>query len=234
MSDRDDEPPVQRSTGPEPTGCVLWLHGLGADGHDFLPIVPLFAPPRLPPLRFLFPHAPKRAVTINNGLVMRAWYDVTSTDFAVAQDRAGIRASAADLRARIADLEAEGVPRNRIVVAGFSQGGAIALYGGLTDIAERAAPLGAIVALSTYLPLADGLAELGTAARHTPILQAHGSADPIIPISLARQGRDLLQAAGASMTFEEYPMAHSVDEQEIDDVVRWLAGHLQTSASELG
>ena len=208
---------VEIETVREPRAAVIWLHGLGADGHDFEPIVPeLGMPAAAPGVRFVFPHAPLQPVTINGGAVMRAWYDVTGDG---RQDAAGIRSSQARVEALIARERARGVAARSIVLAGFSQGGAIALQTGLRH-PER---LAGILALSTYLPLPDTVADEAHAAnRDVPIFMAHGTQDPLIPLSWATRSRDHLVALGYAVQWREYPMPHSVCAKEIEDVGRWL------------
>jgi phospholipase/carboxylesterase len=216
-------PALELETGPRPTASVIWLHGLGADGHDFEPIVPeLDLPPTLA-VRFVFPHAPTMPVTVNGGMVMRAWYDVYGLDAPRREDEAGIRASQVRVEALLAREKARGVAAGRIVLAGFSQGGAIALQTGLRHD-ER---LGGVLALSTYLPLAATLAAEATpAARDLPIFMAHGAWDPTIPLERATRSRDLLRAAGYTVEWHEYPMPHSVCGPEIADVATWLLARL--------
>jgi phospholipase/carboxylesterase len=199
---------------------VIWLHGLGADGHDFVPIVPELNLPANPAVRFIFPHAPVRPVTINNGMRMRAWYDIKVLSAAGPEDEAGIRASAA-LLAQYVEREREaGIAANRIVVAGFSQGGAIALHAGLR-YPER---LAGILALSTYLPLrATFTAEAAPANRELPILMCHGRFDPMLPMQLGLVSRDFLRSAGYTVEWKEYPMQHQVCVDEIHDIAGWLA-----------
>jgi len=207
---------LEIETGASPRAAVIWLHGLGADGHDFEPIVPELGLPAAPALRFVFPHAPLQAVTINGGAVMRAWYDVTGDG---RQDAAGIRASQARVEALIARERARGVAARSIVLAGFSQGGAVALQTGLRH-PER---LAGILALSAYLPLPDTLAqEASEADRDVPIFMSHGTMDPVIPLSWATRSRDHLVALGYAVEWHEYPMPHSVCAEEIADVGRWL------------
>jgi len=211
---------LEIETGPSPRAAVIWLHGLGADGHDFEPIVPELGLPAAPALRFVFPHAPRQAVTINGGAVMRAWYDVTGDG---RQDAAGIRASQVRVEALIARERARGVAARSIVLAGFSQGGAVALQTGLRH-PER---LAGILALSAYLPLPDTLAqEASEANRDLPIFMSHGTQDPVIPLSWATRSRDHLVALGYTVEWREYPMPHSVCAKEIEDVGRWLRGIL--------
>ena len=211
-------PCIEIETAPAPDAAVIWLHGLGADGHDFEPIVPeLGLPPSLA-LRFVFPHAPMRPVTINMDMRMRAWYDIAQPGGG-GEDAAGIRESQALLEALIARERARGIPARRIVLAGFSQGGAIVLQTGLRH-AER---LAGIMALSTYLPLAASLpAEAAPANRDLPVFMAHGEMDPVIDISRAERSREALQAQGYPVQWAAYPMPHSVCADEIDDIARWL------------
>lgn len=201
---------------------VIWLHGLGADGHDFEPIVPELGLGAAP-IRFIFPHAPERPVTVNMGYVMRAWYDITSPDLSQGQDEAGTRKSEQQLRAWIEHERSRGIRPERIILAGFSQGGAIVLHTGLR-YPER---LGGIMALSTYLPLADSVADEKQAANaDVPIFMAHGSQDPIIPLAFAEQSRDTLTALGHAVEWHEYPMQHSVCMEEIGAIAGWLRGRL--------
>ncbi len=206
----------------EAEGCVIWLHGLGADGHDFEPIVPELRLGELA-LRFVFPHAPMQPVTINGGMVMRAWYDILTLDRDGPQDEQGIRGSA-ELLAGLVEREHErGIAYERIVLAGFSQGGAIASHAALR-FGER---LAGLMALSTYVPLPDSLPGevFGNDAaqpRELPIFMAHGSFDPMLPMALGEASRDLLTAAGYSVEWHDYPMAHAVCVEEIADIRRWL------------
>jgi phospholipase/carboxylesterase len=207
---------IEVETGPAPRAAIIWLHGLGADGHDFEPIVPELSLPPSPAVRFVFPHAPIQAVTINGGARMRAWYDIGHDG---RQDAAGIRASQSRVEALIARERGRGVAAHRIVLAGFSQGGAIALQTGL----RHPDPLAGVLALSTYLPLADTLEkEASAAARDVPIFMAHGVEDPLIPLARAAQSRDRLRALGNRVEWHEYPMPHSVCGQEIHDIGVWL------------
>jgi len=209
---------IEIETAPNPAASVIWLHGLGADGNDFVPIVGELELPDVP-IRFVFPHAPMQPVTINNGMVMRAWYDIAGADLARREDERGVRASQTLVEALIAREKARGTPARRIVLAGFSQGGAIALQTGLRH-PER---LAGIMALSTYVPLAESLeAEAHAANRGLPIFMAHGLYDPIVPIAAARRSRDLLQRLGYVVEWHEYPMPHSVAPQELDDIGAWL------------
>jgi len=209
---------VEIESAPSPDAAVIWLHGLGADGHDFEPVVPeLRLPPRLR-VRFVFPHAPLRPVTINMGMRMRAWYDILQMGGGE-EDEAGVRASQALLQALIEREKHRGVDPRRIVLAGFSQGGAIVLQTGLRH-AER---LAGILALSTYLPLAGKLAaERSAANRDLPVFMAHGTHDPMIGIPRARESRAALETLGYPVQWKEYAMAHSVCGEEIDDIAAWL------------
>jgi phospholipase/carboxylesterase len=200
------------------TAAVIWLHGLGADGHDFVPIVPELE--LLPPLavRFVFPHAPVRPVTINNGMRMRAWYDIKVLSAGGPEDEQGIRASAALLAEYIQREREAGIAANRIVVAGFSQGGAIALHAALR-YPER---LAGVMGLSTYLPLRVTLAaEAAAANRDLPILMCHGRFDPMLPMPLGLASRDYLRSAGYRVAWKEYPMQHQVCRDEIRDISDW-------------
>jgi len=210
---------IEIETAPNPATSVIWLHGLGADGNDFVPIVRELELPHAP-IRFVFPHAPMQPVTINNGMVMRAWYDVLGADLARREDARGVRASQALVEALIAREKERGTPARRIMLAGFSQGGAIALQTGLRH-PER---LAGIMALSTYVPIAESLeVEAHAANRDVPIFMAHGLHDPIIPVVTARRSRELLQRLGHEVEWHEYPMPHSVAPQELDDIGAWLA-----------
>ncbi len=218
---------VEKQTAEHPTHSVIWLHGLGADGHDFVPILPVLRAPEWPSLRFVFPHAPMRAVTVNGGMRMRAWYDIKGLDIADKQDEAGIRDSMQAVAELISRENARGVPSEHIVLAGFSQGGAIALNLGLRH-PER---LAGIVALSTYLPLAGQLpAEQAAVQAGMPVFWGHGSADPVVPQALGEQSRDALAAAGHHVDWHSYPMAHQVSEEEIADLRAWLGTRLRAAA----
>ena len=215
----------------EPPGparkAVIWLHGLGADGHDFEPIVPyLGLDPRLG-VRFVFPHAPKRAVSINMGLLMPAWYDIRQAGRGIDHDERGVRDSAASIGALILRERERGIAARDLVLAGFSQGGAMALYVGLRH-PER---LAGIVALSSYLVGGDALErEMSEAGRGLPIFQAHGTLDPMVPFDRGREARDRLAALGFEVTWREYAMGHQVDPQEIEDIGAWLGTRLADGA----
>lgn len=203
---------------------IIWLHGLGADGHDFEAIVPELNLPAELAVRFVFPHAPHRAVTINNGMRMPAWYDIAEMDLIAKQDEQGIRASARQLEVLIAREHSRGVPSERIILAGFSQGGAVVLHGGL----RYPHRLGGIMVLSSYLPLAEKLTdERSTGNQKTPIFMAHGLQDPVIPIAAAIQSKELLMKLDYQVEWHSYAMEHSVIPQEIDDISSWLTQRLR-------
>jgi phospholipase/carboxylesterase len=209
---------IELETGPQPAACVIWLHGLGADGADFVPVVDALDLPD-GPIRFVFPHAPMRAVTINQGYVMRAWYDIVSSDLERRADEDGVRASQRLIEALIVREKDRGIPARRIVLAGFSQGGAIALQTGL----RHPECLAGVMALSCYVPIAGTLAvERAEASRDVPIFMAHGVYDPIIPLRLARQSRELLAQLGYDVEWHEYPMEHSVAPEEVAAIGAWL------------
>jgi len=218
------EEAVEIKTGANPTGSVIWLHGLGADGHDFEAIVPELRLPDSLALRFVFPHAPVRPVTINGGMSMRAWYDILSLDRDGPVDATGIRASGKILDTLIAREQERGIDAHNIVVAGFSQGGAIALHAALR-YPER---LAGLMALSTYLPLtssfkAEVVDNAAAVNGDLPIFMAHGSFDPMLPMHLGRGSADLLLAEGFSVEWHDYPMAHAVCSEEIEDIREWLS-----------
>lgn len=216
-------PAVEHETAANPTHSIIWLHGLGADGHDFAPIVPELVAKDWPALRFVFPHAPVRPVTVNGGVPMRAWYDIAGFDLLSRQDEAGIRASIAATEALIAREQERGVPSERIVLAGFSQGGAIALAAGL----RHAQKLAGIVALSTYVPMGASLAaERHAANAATPIFWGHGTADPVVILQRGVDSRTLLESLGYHVDWHTYPMPHSVNAQEIADLRHWLGDRL--------
>ena len=209
---------IEIETAPHPAAAVIWLHGLGADGHDFEPIVPELGLPAALAVRFVFPNAPLRPVTINMGMRMRAWYDIVQLGGG-AEDEAGIRSSQGLLEELISRQTNRGIPHGKIVVAGFSQGGAIALQTALRQ-PER---LAGVLALSTYLPLPGTLEEERAAANSgLPIFMAHGQYDDMIPIQRAAQSRAALQALGYALEWREYPMPHSVCPEEIADIAAFL------------
>jgi phospholipase/carboxylesterase len=214
---------VELSTGPKPCNTVIWLHGLGADGHDFEPIVPYLGMDSMAATRFVFPHAPVRPVTINGGMRMRAWYDIRGMQVSRDQDEAGIEHSAALVRALIARENERGIPCSRIVLAGFSQGGAIAVHVALR-YPER---LAGLLALSTYLLFPDRLAaERSRANADVPVFVGHGSLDPTVPLAMGQALVDTLQALACPVTWRRYPIPHSVSQEEIDDTGAWLRATL--------
>lgn len=216
-------PSIEIETAPNPRHAVIWLHGLGADGHDFEPIVPELVDRSWPPLRFVFPHAPVRPITINGGMAMRAWYDISGLEIAQRQDEAGIRASVRLLGELIERELARGVAAKDILIAGFSQGGAIVLAGGVR-YPQR---LGGIIALSTYLPMAEKTdVEATPVNRDVPIFMAHGLLDPTISHALGEMSRDYLAQRGYAIDWHAYPMAHAVCAEEIADLRRWMAARL--------
>jgi len=210
---------VEIETGREPAASIIWLHGLGADGHDFEPIVPQLVRPGERALRFVFPHAPVRPVTINNGYAMRAWYDISGFDRRSVEDASGIRASQARIAALVARENQRGVRSERIVLAGFSQGGAMALFCG-TRYPQQ---LAGIMALSCYQLLAAQFdAERLPANQSTPIFLAHGVQDPVVPLFLGEAARQQLQAAGYAVEWHAYSMPHAVCPPEVIDIAAWL------------
>lgn len=212
-------PPIEIETGPNPTASIVLMHGLGADGNDFVPIAQELNLSSVGPVRFVFPNAPVMPVTINGGYQMPAWYDIYGPNLVQREDEVGLRRSQASIEALIEKEKSRGIAANRIVVAGFSQGCAMALMTGL----RHAEKLAGIVGLSGYLPLAATLAAERHAANHgTPIFLAHGSADPVVVLPRATATRDALQALGYNVDWHEYPMAHSVCMEEIADLNAWL------------
>jgi len=207
-------------TAPNPRFSIIWMHGLGADGHDFEPLVPELIDASTPALRFVFPHAGVRPVTINNGYQMRAWYDIVGIDRRAREDGAGIAASAAQIGALIRAENSRGIETKRIVLAGFSQGGAMALH-----IATRhPEKFAGVIALSCYLPLAREFATDRSAANFTtPIYMAHGTQDPVVPFALGDESRRILEGTGYRVEWHAYPMPHSLCEQEVADIRAFLA-----------
>lgn len=209
---------LEIETGPRPSAAVIWLHGLGADAHDFEPVVPELRLPASKPVRFIFPNAPQRPVTINMGMRMRAWYDILQMGGGP-EDEAGIRESQGLLEKLISTQQQKGIPARKIVLAGFSQGGAIALQTAPRHV-ER---LAGVMALSTYLPLQSKFEqERNPINNDLPVFMAHGSYDPMIPMVRAQHSRDALQALGYPVEWREYPMPHSVCPQEIADIAEFL------------
>ena len=212
-------PHIELATGSDPVATIIWLHGLGADGWDFLPVVRELPIVEEMPLRFIFPHAPVRPVTINNGMEMRAWYDISMNDISRLPDEQGIRESQAEVERLIARERMRGMEASRVVVAGFSQGGAIALQTGL----RHANRLAGVIALSTYLPLESSLdAEAASANRSTPIFMGHGTDDTIVPLRLAESSRAALQSRGYEVEWHTWPMPHAVCAEEIEAIAQFL------------
>lgn len=210
---------IEIETGPEPRYSIIWLHGLGADGNDFAPVVPELKLSDIGPLRFIFPHAPVQPVTINNGMSMRSWYDIYVADLVRHEDEAGLRASQRSVEALIARENSRGIPTERIVLAGFSQGCAMALQTGL----RYPEKLAGIIGLSGYLPLAATAEnERHTANQSTPIFLAHGTMDPVVQFERAQASLELLQKLGYDVRFKTYPMPHSVCLEEIQDIAAFL------------
>jgi phospholipase/carboxylesterase len=211
---------LEVETAPSPRAAVIWMHGLGADGYDFVDIPPMLRLPESLAVRFVFPHAPMQPVTINDGMVMRSWYDIRPDGGGRREDAAGLRQSQRYVEALIAREKARDVPPARVVLAGFSQGGAMALQTGLR-YPER---LAGIMALSCYLPLADLVAaEASPANRDVPTFLAHGTHDPLIPLARARRSYENLTGLGYRVEWHDYPMPHSVCDAEIQDIGAWLA-----------
>lgn len=210
---------IEIETGPSPTGTIIWMHGLGADGHDFEPIVPELVRRGERALRFVFPNAPVRPVTLNRGYPMRAWYDILGLERGMAQDEPGIRASHAAIEALIRRENERGITTDRIALAGFSQGGAMALFSG-TRYPDK---LAGIMGLSCYMLLESHFAaERAAVNQQTPIFLAHGTQDPVVNPLLGEQTRRLLESAGYAVEWHAYTMPHSVCPQEVADIAAWL------------
>jgi len=211
---------IEIETGENIEYSIIWLHGLGASGHDFEPIVPELKLLARPGVRFLFPHAPIRPITVNDGAAMRGWYDINSLNFeSREQDDAGIAESVSSIDELIEHEISRGIPESNIVLAGFSQGGAIALQAGLT--LER--KIAGVIALSTYLPMdTDTLSQIAAEKMRMPIFMAHGSLDDVIRFAIAEQSRDKLKAHDAALEWHEYDIPHSVSNEEVDDLSIWL------------
>jgi phospholipase/carboxylesterase len=212
-------PHLELATGADPVATIIWMHGLGADGWDFVPIVRELPLPEELALRFIFPHAPVRPVTINGGMEMRAWYDISMSDISRLPDEGGIRESQKQVDELIAREVGRGMASNRIVLAGFSQGGAIALQAGL----RHREPLAGIVAMSTYLTLEESLAAEGASAnKAVPIFMAHGTQDEVVPLRLAEASRSALQAKGYDVEWHTWPMPHSLCAEEVEAIAGFL------------
>ena len=210
---------IEIDTAPNPTVAIIWMHGLGADANDFVPLVKELNLAGLPGIRFVFPNAKTMPVTVNNGYVMRSWYDIIGTDIARREDEAGLRASQADVEALIAREKSRGIPAERIILAGFSQGCAMTLQAGLRHDEK----LAGLLCLSGYVPLADKISnERSEASLKTPTFLVHGTHDGVIPVARAHQSRDLLKALGYQVEWHEYMMQHSLCLEEVNDISAWL------------
>ena len=210
---------IELDSAPDTTVSIIWMHGLGADGNDFVPLVKELDLRGCPAIRFIFPNAGTMPVTINNGYVMRSWYDIVTSDLVRREDEGGLRASQAQIEALIAREKARGIPASRIILAGFSQGCAMTLQTGL----RYPETLAGLMCLSGYLPLADKTAaERTPASLATPIFMAHGTADPVVPVARAEQSRDLLAGMGYQVEWHAYRMQHSLCQEEIDAIGAWL------------
>lgn len=214
---------IDITTGPNPLYTILWMHGLGADGNDFVPVIQALDLPTIP-IRFLFPHAPQQPVTINNGHVMRAWYDIQHTDFIKQEDENGLRRSQQSILALIERENQRGIPTERIVLAGFSQGAVMALYVGLRHTKK----LAGIMALSGYIALPHKIEqEAHTANQMTSIFMAHGNYDDVVPINLAQTSLQLLHKYNYSVSWHEYLIAHTLCDEELSDISCWLGTMLK-------
>jgi len=210
-------------TGRDPVASIIWAHGLGADKHDFESIIPMLGLQDSLPLRFIFPNAPIRPITVNGGMEMRGWYDIRSISISEEEDAEGVKESAKTLAGLIQDQINLGIPSSHIILAGFSQGGAIALYQGL----QHPQQLAGIIALSSYLPLHNTIDEISSEfVGSTPVFMGHGSQDPIVPVELGLFTRDLLLEKKIDVQWKTYPMEHSVSAEEISDLGEWLVGVL--------
>jgi phospholipase/carboxylesterase len=210
---------IEIETAPNPTIAVVWLHGLGADGNDFVPLVRELDLTGLPGIRFVFPHANTMPVTINGGYVMRSWYDIVATDLTRREDEAGLRASQLQVEALIAREKARGIPASRIIVAGFSQGCAMTLQTGL----RHPEKLAGMLCLSGYLPLSSVAgAERSEASLATPIFMAHGVQDPVVPFARAEESRKVVEALGYQVEWHAYPMQHTLCLEEVQDISTWI------------
>jgi phospholipase/carboxylesterase len=210
---------IEKETGPNPTVAIIWMHGLGADANDFVPMLQELDLAGLPPIRFIFPNADTMPVTVNGGYVMRAWYDIIATDLGRQEDEAGLRASQVKVEALMARENARGIPNERIILAGFSQGCAMTLQTGL----RQKTKLAGLLCLSGYVPIAPkAAAEHTPESLATPIFLVHGRMDPVIPIARATASRDLLVDWGYQVEWHEYAMQHSLCQEEVDDISAWL------------
>jgi len=218
-------PHITVETGTKPTATIIWLHGLGADGHDFDALVPQLGLPADMAVRFIFPHAPSMPVTLNAGYIMPAWYDIKQTDLGIEHDRDGIKTSTADINLLIEQEQMRGIKSDRIILAGFSQGAAMSLHVGL----RQSQPLAGIMALSGYLLLPDQIDNIKPASLNTPIFMAHGIHDPVVNYALGDSSRRKLLDAGCSIEWHSYPMQHNVCPEEIHQIGKWITTTLSSS-----
>lgn len=219
MSDTDLLDNIEIETAPHPSIAVIWLHGLGADGNDFVPIVRELDLAGLPGIRFVFPHAKTMPVTINGGYVMRAWYDILGTELTRREDEGGLRASQLAVEALIAREKSRGIPASRIILAGFSQGCAMTLQTGL----RHPEKLAGMLCLSGYLPLADHVAaERSEASLQTPVFMAHGRQDPVVPFARAEESRKVLEGLGYQVEWHAYQMQHTLCLEEVQEIAKWI------------
>jgi phospholipase/carboxylesterase len=218
------DPPIEIETGPNPGASIIWLHGLGADGHDFEAIVPELDLPDAQAIRFIFPHAPMRPITINGGYVMRGWYDIYSLEDLDREDMEGLEASREYLEQLMEGENRRGIPHSRIILMGFSQGGAVALH----TARHLSQPLAGIGALSAYLPLRnDPIAD--NAIQHSPIFMAHGRFDPVVHFDLGKSSCEYLSRQGCEVEWHDYPMEHSLCAEEVEHLSNWIKGVLTSS-----
>lgn len=221
------DPPIEIETGKNPNASIIWLHGLGADGHDFEAVIPELKLPTSLAARFIFPHAPMRPITINGGMAMRAWYDISQSDDGFSENNEHIRDASQHIRTLIHREQERGIATSRIIVAGFSQGGAVALYTGLSF--EQ--PLAGIMALSTYVPMINSFETwVSVSARKVPVFQAHGVHDSMISIHRAEKSRNTMNQNGVSVEWHSYTMEHSLCAEEVHDISRWIIKILTTQA----
>lgn len=216
---KNSENPLEIVVGNSPSAAIIWLHGLGADGYDFRPIIPELGLPEHLSVRFVFPHAPVRPVTINGGMKMRAWYDISAMDLSQGEDEKGIAESAAYVETLVKREQERGIATDRIIIAGFSQGGAVSLY----YLTRFSSDVAGVIALSCYLPLMRDLdREIAQSNIGIPVWMGHGSADTVVPMSLGEFSRDRLRETGFEVEWHEYAMPHSVSPSEVQDISRWL------------
>jgi len=216
-------PHITIETGSDPVASVIWLHGLGADGHDFVPIVPQLGLPSGLPVRFIFPHAPSMPITLNGGYIMPAWYDIRQNDLGIEHDELGIHTSETSINLLIEQEIMRGTPARRIILAGFSQGAAMVLYTGL----RQSHALAGIIALSGYLLMPEKLDGFSQTSRNTPVFMAHGINDPVVPFALGNVSARKLQAAGYRLNWHSYPIQHAVCNEEIHHLGQWITARLQ-------